>query len=97
MAKFLATGEQMRKAATELDNEAMNYENASKVAMAAADQLASKWEGDAQKVFVAEQQQAKNWYLQMAAIVRQYAAALQKAAKDYQSADTEAARDISRR
>ena len=97
MANFLATAEQMRAAAGKLETEATNYESASKAAKRSADDLTSRWEGDAQRVFVTEQQQAFAWYLQMAQIVRQYAQALRQAAQKYQTADAEAASDISRR
>ena len=97
MAKFKATAEQMRSAAKKLESEALNYENASKAAKEAADQLTSKWEGDAREVFVSEQDRANTWYIQMAQIVRQYAQALDRAAQAYQTADQQAAGEITRR
>ena len=97
MANFLATANAMREAASKLESEANNYEAASKTAKQAADNLTAQWEGNAQRVFVTEQQQAYQWYLQMARIVRQYASTLRVAAAKYEQADRDAAKEIAKR
>lgn len=94
MAKFTVNPQSLRDAATKVENEALNYENASKVAKSSADTLASSWVGDAQKAFVAEQEKANAWYLQMAELARQFAAFLRKAASEYEIADSEATQTI---
>lgn len=95
MANFTVTPEALRSAAKRLETEALNYENASKVAKASADSLAANWEGDAQKAFVAEQEKAYAWYLEMTEIARQYAVFLNTAAAEYESADHQASGVIS--
>ena len=96
MAKFSAQAEAMRQAAQRLEQESDTYKQASDTAGQAGEQLASSWEGDAQKVFAREQQQATQWYRQMAAITKQYAAHLRTAASEYERADAEAAGTIGR-
>lgn len=55
------------------------YEQASKKAKAAGDELAANWEGDAQKAFVEEQNKAASWYLEIASIVKTFAKTLEAA------------------
>lgn len=90
MANFTVTPEALRSAAKRLETEALNYENASKVAKASADSLAANWEGNAQKAFVAEQEKAYAWYMEMANLARNYAAFLHNAAAEYETADHQA-------
>lgn len=97
MSQFSATIESLREGAQKIENEALNYENASKVAMAAADELKAGWQGDAQVAFANEQEQAKMWYLRMAEIARDYAAALRFAAAKLESTDQESAASINQR
>ena len=97
MSIFSLTPESLRQSAQKIENEALNYENASKVAMMAADELKAGWEGNAQKTFASEQENAKMWYLKMAEISRQYAAALRAAAAEYERADAESATAIASR
>ena len=91
MANFKATAESMRAAAAKVDSEAQNFESASKAAKSAADSLAASWEGDAQKVFVQEQDKANVWYIKMAEIVRQYGVFLRESAAKYEEADRQSA------
>jgi len=97
MSQFTLTIESLRQSAQKIENEALNYENASKVAMAAADELKAGWKGDAQVTFANEQENAKAWYLKMAEVARQYAAALRFAAAEYERADAESATTIAAR
>jgi WXG100 family type VII secretion target len=95
MAQFSVTPESLTTAAGKIESESLNYENASKVAKSSADTLSSAWVGDAQKVFVSEQERAYGWYLQMAIIARDYAAFLRQAANDYVTTDGDSATTIS--
>lgn len=97
MSTFSLTVESLRQSAQKIENEALNYENASKVAMAAADELKAGWKGDAQVAFANEQERAKTWYLQMASVAREYASALRAAAAEYERADAESATAIASR
>ncbi len=90
MANFTVTPESLRSASKRLDSEAANYEAASKAAKAAADALAANWVGDAQSAFVSEQERANAWYMEMAALARQYSAFLNSAAAKYELADAQA-------
>lgn len=90
MANFTVTPEALLSAAKRLETEALNYENASKVAKASADALAANWEGDSQKAFVQEQEKAYTWYIAMAELARQYSRFLTQAADTYRIADQQA-------
>lgn len=97
MANFTVTPEALRTAAKRLETEALNFENASKVAKASADSLAANWVGDSQKAFVQEQEKAYTWYLAMTELARQYSTFLNHAASEYESADQQASGVISSR
>ena len=85
---------ELQDAATKIDQYAEDYLTAANNLKAAADQLASTWEGDSQVAFVTEQENAYNWYKNMAAICKQYANAMRQAAQKYQQTDSEAASTI---
>ena len=97
MANFSVNTEALRAAAKQLEIDALNYENASKVAKAAADALAANWIGDSQKAFVSEQEKAFTWYSEMTAVARQYSAFLVRAAAEYEVADGESSSVINAR
>ena len=91
MPNFTVTPEELRAAAKKLENEALNYESASKTAKASADALIANWVGDSQKAFAAEQEKAYNWYMEMTTLARQYSQFLSRAASEYETADAQAA------
>lgn len=62
----------------------------------AANELGETWEGPARDVFIREQEQIDQWYQQMAEVVENYAAAMDKAAIQYQETDAEGAQIINR-
>ena len=94
MARFEVTVSEMQSAANKISQAAQDFLNAANQTFASAQQLAESWEGDSQVAFVAEQQQANEWYKKMVEIVNTYVASLNNAAKAYQQADSEAAANI---
>jgi len=96
-SKFEAQAQGMREAAKKLQTEAQSYETASNGAMTAANTLCGQWAGDARDAFMDEQNRAKNWYKQMADLLRDYASALNVAAQKYETADAQAKADIKKR
>lgn len=63
------------------------YREATDKAKAAGDALAANWEGEAQKVFVAEQENAYRWHISIADIVSSFASTLKDTASKYQEAE----------
>lgn len=94
MTAFKVVTDELRGAARKIEECLQAYEQANASAKTAADDLAARWEGDARNAFVEEQQKAFEWYAKMTALIRTYAAAMEKAAKTYDTADDEAARII---
>ena len=89
-SRIEVTISELQDAATKIEQYAEDYLTAANNLKAAADQLASTWEGDSQVAFVTEQENAYNWYRNMASICKEYAAALRMAAQKYQQTDAEA-------
>lgn len=96
-SRIEATISELQRAASNITDNANDYENAAKNLKAAADELAATWSGDSQVAFVNEQQQAYEWYVKMAEVCRQYAQALNQAAQKYIETDNEAASTIKAR
>lgn len=90
MSSFKVTASELQSAAKKIEENIQAYENASKSAKAAADDLSGKWEGDARNAFAEEQEKAFAWYTRMAALVRTYVSAMEKAAKAYEAVDATA-------
>lgn len=84
------TVSELRSAASKLEQQLGEFEAAAKEAKAAADDLAGKWEGDAQKAFVSEQQKNDVWFNQMTKVGMTYVQALRSAAAAYEAADAAA-------
>jgi WXG100 family type VII secretion target len=91
------TAAEMTSAANKIEECIAQYEEASNAAKRAADDLTSKWKGDAREAFVLEQEQASAWYANMAQIVRTYVDALRKYAESLQNADATSAQNIKSR
>ena len=89
-SRLQVTVSELEQAATNIRSAADDYETAATQLKNAADELASTWEGDSQVAFVDEQNRAYDWYRKMAGICREYAAAMQDAARKYAEADAEA-------
>jgi WXG100 family type VII secretion target len=90
MSKFLVTAEELRSAARKIEQNLSEYQQANDAALNAGMNLASAWEGDAQKAFVQEQEKVKQWYAQMNNVVKTYVAALNAAAAAYEAAEAAA-------
>ena len=93
-SRIEVTISELQNAASKISQSAADYQSAADSLKAAADELASTWEGDSQVAFVAEQQQAYEWYKKMASICEQYAQSMNMAAQRYQETDAEAASAI---
>lgn len=93
MSKFQVTAEELRSASRTIERNLEEYQQANDAALNAGMNLADAWEGDAQKAFVQEQEKVRQWYGQMAGVVRTYVMALNAAATAYEAADA-AARSI---
>ena len=63
------------------------YRAAVNKAKSAGDALAANWDGDAQKVFVSEQEKAYRWHISISDIVRAFADTLKETAKRYADAE----------
>lgn len=85
---------EMNNAANKIDESIAQYEEASAQVKQAADDLTSKWKGNARDAFAAEQEQAAAWYSNMAQICRTYSQALRKYAQSLQETDDTAAQNI---
>lgn len=64
------------------------YKSTVDKAKAAAQDLGSKWEGDARDAFMAEQEKAYNWHMNIADIAWAFGEALEHAAEQYESAES---------
>ena len=93
-SRIEVTISELQSAAGKITQYASDYQSAADSLKAAADELASTWEGDSQVAFVTEQEAAYEWYKKMAAICEQYAQSMNVAAQRYQETDAEAASTI---
>ena len=94
MARFEVTVSEMQNAANKISQAAENFRNAAQQVLSSAQNLGGTWEGDSQVAFMAEQEQANQWYNKMMEIVNTYVESLNNAAKTYQEADEAAASNI---
>lgn len=85
--KVFAVPGDMENAAKRIEENIQLYEQATADAKAAADDLAGKWEGDAQIAFVQEQEKVMVWFKQMAETSKGYANALKSYAKELRDRD----------
>lgn len=90
-SRIEVTISELQSAASKITQSAADYKAAADSLKAAADELAASWEGDSQVAFVAEQEQAYEWYKTMAGICERYAESMQEAARKYTETDAEAA------
>lgn len=75
------------QAANEINQAVETYNEAVDTAKNAAEDLASKWEGDARDAFVASQENAYSWHQRIIAVVRQMIDVIRRISEDY--AETE--------
>ena len=94
MARFEVTVSEMQNAANKISQAAENFRSAAQQVLNSAQQLSGTWEGDSQVAFLAEQEQANQWYNKVMEIVTTYVESLNNAAKAYQAADEAAAANI---
>lgn len=80
---------ELEAAASKLEAAVSDYATATASTKAAADTVSAGWEGDAQKTFVEEQENAVKWYQQVASAVEVYISAVKAAAKLYEALDVE--------
>lgn len=80
---FLVQAAELIQAANEMNQATEIYERAVESCKSAAADLASKWEGDAQKAFVAQQENAYSWHKQILSVVRQMIDVIHKAVDLY--------------
>jgi WXG100 family type VII secretion target len=85
--KFGVTISELESAASKLTAAVEDYGAATQATKAAADTVAAGWEGDAQKTFVEEQENAIKWYNQVAQAVNVYISAVKAAAAVYKQLD----------
>ena len=84
---FKVTISELRKAANDLRSAVEAYGEATNATKSAADTVAAGWEGDSKVAFVEEQENAVQWYRQVANAVNVYIAALNAAASVYEVLD----------
>ena len=80
---MLVQAAELIQAANEMNQAMEIYQGAVENCKSAAADLASKWEGDAQKAFVAQQEHAYSWHTQIISIVRQMIDVVRKAVDLY--------------
>ena len=80
---MLVQAAELIQAANEMNQAMEIYQGAVENCKSAAADLASKWEGDAQKAFVAQQENAYSWHKQIISIVRQMIDVVRKAVALY--------------
>ena len=86
--RLLVNAIELSQAAAKM-NEAMEvYNEAIEAVKAAAADLASKWEGDGQKAFVANQEEAYNWYTGIRGVVLYIIETVKKVVDMYQQAES---------
>lgn len=64
-----------------------DYRDAVRQAKAAGDELAAEWEGEAREAFVAEQEKAYQWHIEMIDIVVAIIIAINGAKKSYEEVE----------
>jgi len=82
----------MGSAVSKLTKDVSDFSTATQQTKAAADTVAAGWEGDAREAFVAEQQEAIQYYAEMAQLVNEYIGKLRSASEAYTSTDAQCAR-----
>lgn len=84
---FQVTRSELIHAANALQQQLESFEESTNQTRAAADHLASQWEGDARNTFVAEQEHNMTLYQEMQRTVADFIAALQDAEQQYGETD----------
>ena len=82
--QLLVQAAEILQAIAEMNKAAETYRDAVDACKSAAEDLASKWEGAAKDAFVAHQQTAYNWHLQILEVIRKLIEAAQKAIELYE-------------
>lgn len=83
MIQVLVNIAELTAAAAKMAQALANYREAIDDVKTAAADLASKWEGDAQASFVADQDKAYRWYFSLAELVQSMIEAAKKIASSY--------------
>lgn len=74
-------------AEAEIQKALAEYRQTVQTVKAAGDSLAANWEGDAQKAFVVEHENAYKWHMSIMDIVMSYINTIKQTAEKYTSAD----------
>ena len=85
--QIIVQAAQLAAAAVKIMQARNTYEEATKAVKAAAEDLGSKWEGAARDAFVAEQQKAYVWHVDIIRIVTGFIDAINKAKEEYERAE----------
>ncbi|MBR4443437.1 MAG: WXG100 family type VII secretion target [Clostridia bacterium] len=83
MLEVLVDMAQLSSAANNMQNALETYRGAIDNVKTAADNLASKWEGDGQVAFVNDQQQAYTWYNSLVQCVHEMIAEARRTVERY--------------
>lgn len=78
---------ELTAAARDMNKALEDYREATAEAKAAAEDLASKWEGSAKESFVADQENAYRWYCSLAEVVAAIVTEAFNTAKRYQESE----------
>ena len=96
MGMFGVNPQELIAAATKIMSLLGEYEGVVNAVKGHADEINSKWEGQAKQTFEAQMQTADTYLRQLRPIVQEYADYLKKTASDYEQADAEASGIVSK-
>lgn len=89
MARIMVTLRALRKFAKDNKAAQERLDEAKAEMKAAADDLCSRWEGEAATAFAEEQNRVTNWFVELLRIGATYVAAVLKAADTFEAADND--------
>ena len=95
MAEFELTLSAMSNAATNIANYTQQFSEQAELVYQAAQTLSETWTGDASTTWLENMEQLRGWMNQLVEVLETYSAALNKARDDYETADTNAAKNFS--
>ena len=94
MAEFDVTLSAMTEAATNIGNYTTQFKEQADQTYQAAQKLSEGWVGDASQTFVENMEQLRQWMNELAAVLDEYSANLNKAGANYEDADVTAAKNF---
>lgn len=96
MAEFDVTLSAMRDAASNIKNYTEEFKDQAEQTYQAAQKLSEGWVGDASQTFVENMEQLRQWMIELAAVLDEYSANLNKAGGNYEDADVSASKNFAR-